>query len=231
MTVRKLLLIIAGLAFIAFHADAQSTITLRKRGDRFSGASTAKEREKMIGSTIDVNSMPIEYGKYSDDKLESLEKQMEERDWSSEDTAWKRARAEDTKESYRRYVAMYPYGAHRPDASSRLIDLDVNDIFNGDHDNLPGMKHVESDDDSPTSTITVENDTGYRLTVMYSGTESKSIQISPGCKGTVTLPNGQYRIAASVRAPHVRPYAGNQEFSGGRYETGYCIVSTWPGAF
>ncbi|MCQ2188080.1 MAG: hypothetical protein MJY73_07015 [Bacteroidales bacterium] len=222
---RRLLVILILLLGAQLLADAQSSVSLgREAKGRLSIPAPNGSMEKPIGTAINADASPIEYGKYTDDKLSQLEKEMEAREWGSEDTAWERARKTDTKDAYQRYVAMYPNGAHRPQASQRLVDLSVDDIFNNDHGSLPKMNHVEKDDDSPTSTITIENATRYPLTVMYSGAESKSIVISPGAKSTMTLPNGRYRIAASVPDAFVRPFAGSETFSGGRYETGYVIV-------
>ncbi|MCQ2146974.1 MAG: hypothetical protein MJZ16_05595 [Bacteroidales bacterium] len=178
----------------------------------------------MIGTIMDSKSLPIEFKSYSDDKLKELDERMKEREWNSEDTAWERARTLNTKDAYLKYVGMYPYGAHRAQADERLIEINVNDIMNGAHGSLPGMKQVQVDEDSPTSTIVIENFTGYPLTVMYSGPEGRSVTISPGSKMAVTINNGYYRIAATVPAPAVRPFAGTETFSGGRYEVGFHIV-------
>lgn len=225
---RRLLVTLILLLGAQLLADAQSSVSLGRESKGRLGipAPVSGSVERPVGTTINADSRPIEHGTYTDEKLEQLEKEMEARDWGSEGTAWERARKADTKAAYERYVAMYPNGAHRPQASQRLVDLSVNDIFNGDHGNLPKMDCVAPDEDSPTSTITVENATRYPLTVMYSGPESKSTVIPPGAKSTVTLPNGRYRIAASVPDAFVRPFAGSETFSGGRYETGYVIVRT-----
>lgn len=184
----------------------------------------SSERSRMIESTLDVNSIPLNFKGLPDERIKEMERQMEERKWGSEDTAWELALSKDTRDAYQKYIALYPNGPHRAEASKRVVDIDVNNVFKGSHNKLPGMERVERDDDSPFSIVVVENATRYTLTVMYSGPESKSVYIPAGEKGSVKIPNGQYRIAASVPAPHVRPYAGAQLFEGGRYETGYCIV-------
>lgn len=223
MTFRKLALMLLGLACLASSAAAQTEIPLRKGGGSRSGITSGLEMN--AGKMMDVRTLPITHDKYSDDKLGELEKQMEERKWGSEDTAWERACSLGTKDAFQKYIAIYPNGPHRAEATKKIVDIEVDDILHGEHNDLPGMKRVDPDDDSPTSTITVENATQYRLTVMYSGPESRSIEIIPGGKGTVTLPNGHYRIGAFVPVGYVRPYAGSEEFAGGRYETGYIIVS------
>ncbi len=119
---------------------------------------------------------------------------------------------------------MYPNGAHIAAANSSLVDINVDEAFKSDHGSLPKLDRVLADDDSKTSTIIIENHTGYPLTLMYSGQESKTIVINPGGTGTVTLENGSYKIAASVPVAGIRPFAGNEELLGGRYETGFVIA-------
>ena len=213
------------LVCLAVTAEAQSAVSVEKSGDRYSGRSVINGTSRSSGVIkADSRSLPSGYATYKDDGLKDLEKNISERDWNSESTAWQRASALNTKEAYQKYIARYPSGVHIPEARKRLIDAQVNDVFSGSHDNLPGMNHVDRDDKSPTSTVTVENTTQFPLTVMYSGAESKSVVIDPYSKSSVTLKNGSYRIAASVPAPNVRPFAGTQSLTGGRYETGYCIV-------
>jgi len=173
---------------------------------------------------MNMNSLHDDYGAKSDSRMDELDRQMEERRWATEKEAWDRACTLDSEVAYRKYVALYPYGLHRGDADKRIVDLEVEEILNEDHASLPGLERVISDDDSPTSTIQIENHTGYPLTVLYSGIDSKSIVISPGGRGTVVLKNGFYRIAASVPDTKVRPFAGDENLGGGRYETGFYIV-------
>ena len=229
MTLRRILTLLMMLTLTASTARAQS-ISIGRYGDRYKGSATGTSSgmavpQGMAGGSVRMEpSVPSGYGKYEDDGLDALEKEMQEREWGHEDTAWKRASEMDSIEGYQTYLARYPYGAHAGDANNRIIDLRVQDALNGSHEDLPDMKRVEEDDDSPTSTILVENNTGYPLTVMYSGLESKSIVIAAGGRGAVTVKNGHYRIAASVPPGHIRPFAGSQDFSGGRYEVGFWVV-------
>lgn len=226
MRIGKLISTLLCLTVLATSVMAQSTLPVPKGDSKGKGgAATLGGRTNPMGVRNDTRSYPVEYAKpYSDSRLEEMEKAMKERDWNSEDTAWKKACTLDTKEAYQKYIAMYPYGPHRGQADKRMIDLSVDDVFKGSHGKLPGMNHVEKDDDSPTSTICVENATDQILTVYYSGPDSRSVRIAPRSKSSVTLRNGYYRIAASVTSPNVRPYAGSENFGGGRYEVGYCIV-------
>ena len=221
----KALYIIMTLLCTAFIAGAQTPLPLSRERRGGSGSRGSHGLERMTDPNSGMQMPPMEYQNYSDEKFNELDKTMKERSWNSEDTAWERARIEDTHDSYQRYIAMYPNGAHRPDATKRMIDIDVNNIFNNAHNKMPGIKRVEEDNTSLTSTITVINSTGYPLTVMYSGPDSKSIVIGPDGFGTVTIVNGDYRIGASVPPPFIRPFAGTAGFSGGRYEVEFFVVT------
>jgi len=233
MLLRKITTLLFVLALTVVSASAQTIST--QRGDSRSrgvargnsGSISNSERDKMIGSALEINSESVNYKKYNDTYMKDLEKRMEERDWSSEGTAWERARKTDTRDAYKRYIAIYPNGQHRPDANQRLIDLEVEDIFSQAHNNLPEMTKVEEDENCPTTTIVVENATDQPLTVMYSGTESKTQIITPRGRSSVTLKNGAYRIGAFVPDRNVKPFAGIQSLKGGRYETGYMIVTIY----
>lgn len=230
MKARKFICLLLAAACLSLGASAQS-VTFERRGDGYKGSTkgsgTGVLGKPMAPPKLDADAGVINNGRYTDEGLNQLEKQMEERDWGSEDTAWERARTADTAEAYQRYIAIFPNGAHRPEATQRLIDKNVDNAFTSSHSGLPKMKWVAPDEDSPTSTITIHNETGMLLTVLYSGSESKSIDIPPGRSGTVTVPNGRFRIAASVPPAYVRPFAGTETFHGGSYEVSFYIVSTW----
>lgn len=229
MPVRKFICLLLALACLAFCASAQS-VTLDRRGDGYSGSSKGSSRgmmgKPMSPTKLDADAGAVSHGRYNDEGLKKLEKEMAERDWASEDTAWARAREMDTVESYQRYIAIYPNGPHRAEATQRLIDKNVDNVFNSNHGGLPQMKYVAPDEDSPTSTITIHNETRYPLTVWYSGETSQSTVIIPGSFDTITVENGHYRIAASVPPFNVRPFAGTEYFRGGHYEVSFYVVSS-----
>lgn len=226
MTLRRIILVLAALT-LALGASAQSLPKYGEMGSsKGKSANAGSERAKMIGTTIDFNSIPIEYGRYTDDKMEDIENRMKEKMWGAEPTAWERACVLNTKEAYTRYTAMYPYGQHVAEAHKILVDLEVNEAMKKAHSSLPGIKQTLEDNDSPTSTIFVQNNTDYNLTVYYSGTDSKSVTIAPGHRASVTIKNGSYKIAASVPVTTIKPFAGGESFTGGRYEVGFYVAHT-----
>lgn len=207
-------------------ASAQSTGSFERSGGRSFGVAGRTGTDKMIdpkmGNVIVGNP---NFKNYSDNSLDDLSQQMKERDWGSEDTAWKRACEANTRQSYERYMAIYPNGAHMPEASCKLVEASIAEALNNAHNELPNIKHIESDDASTTSTIVFENNTGMPLTIYYSGSDIRSILISPGGKSTITVGNGDYKLAASVPPSYIKPYAGQTSFVGGRYEMGFWIVT------
>ena len=162
---------------------------------------------------------------YTDEGLEELNERMKEREWGSEDTAWGRACELNSKESYEKYMAMYPQGAHIGEATCRLIDAKVAQMLRDAHEELPNIERTEADDDSPKSTLHIKNNTGYPLTVYLSGDNSKKVVILPDGTVDVTVDNGLYKLGASVPPSHIRPYAGQTTLRGGRYEIGFWVVT------
>ena len=206
------------------------SLTLGKPGEKpvigtLGSGSTKAGKDLLLGPRSEMAAPEMNYRGFSDDRLKALDEEFKERDWASESTAWERARSIDSIDGYMRYVAKFPNGEHRPQASSRIIDLEVEDALNHPHENLPGFERTEPDDDSPTSTMVIKNNTAYPLTVMCSGTDSRSVVISSGNTAIVTVQNGRYKIAASVPAHNVRPYAGIEFLEGGRYDIGFWVVA------
>lgn len=226
MRMKIKILLAALLALACFGAAAQTTIPSEIPGGKSFGSSGKSSLEKMLDSRMDTkNSMPYGYRNYSDDKLDEMDKRMKDRAWMIEDTAWDRACELDNKESYQRYSVMYPNGAHVAQANCKLIDFKIAETLANAHSELPNIKHTEEDEDSPESTLVIQNNTGMILTVYYSGDKSDQIVIQPDAVATVTIDNGPYKLAAFVPNPRIRPYAGKTSFNGGRYEIGFWIVS------
>ena len=161
------------------------------------------------------------YWRDADQRIEDINFRL----WSTDSQAWKTAQKQNTLTAYNRYLELFPKGAHAKAADKKVIDLSVTNIFAGDHGTLPGMDRT-SYSSSGSNIITVSNDTQYTLTLLYSGPDSKRLVLSPHSSGSVRLPNGTYRVAASVAATNVRSYAGTETLSGGGYDVSYYISSS-----
>lgn len=161
------------------------------------------------------------YWRDADQRIEDINSRL----WGTDSQAWKTAQKQNTLTAYNRYLELFPKGAHAKAADKKVIDLSVTNIFAGDHGTLPGMDRT-SYSSSGSNIITVSNDTQYTLTLLYSGPDSKRLVLSPRSSGSVRLPNGTYRVAASVAATNVRSYAGTVTLSGGGYDVSYYISSS-----
>lgn len=190
-----------------------------------SGSAGQSGKKPILEMPKSENANSSSYKAYTDESLDELNRKMEERDWGSEDTAWIRACEKNTRQSFERYMALYPNGAHIAEAEQKLIISKITETLNNTHNELPDIKHLEVDDESLTSTVYIQNNTIYPLTVYYSGFQTKGTVIPASGSATITVENGEYKIAASVPPHHIRPYAGKTSFSGGKYEIGFWVIS------
>ena len=164
--------------------------------------------------------VPPDYYADSNDKIVSIENEA----WKTESEAWKMAQKENTISAYQKYINLFPRGAHKAAADKKLIDMQVSNVFAGEHGTLPSMDQTGYGG-GPTSTVFIQNSTQYALTLLYSGPDSKRIVISPNQSSSITLKNGSYRVAASVSAAGVGNFAGSESLRGGSYSVEYYIVS------
>jgi hypothetical protein len=153
------------------------------------------------------------------------EKRKEEELWNTDSKAWNEATSRNISTSYKKYLELYPYGANAQNAQKMVIDKEVDEIFGSNHGTLPSMDKT-SYASGTHSTISVYNNTSYTLTLRYSGNDSKIINISSHSRQSITLPNGNYRIAASVSAASVRNFAGQENLTGGSYDVTYYISTS-----
>lgn len=160
-------------------------------------------------------------GKYETIAKDSITQMS--RKWKTDDMAWNEATRINNSFAYNKYLALFPNGRKVQKAKKILIDIEVDDIFEKDHGELPKMDKTTSQMRGITSNIIVYNNTSYTLTLRYSGTESKIINIPSQTNQNITLTSGHYRIAASVNTFNVRNYAGTQDITGGNYNVEYYI--------
>lgn len=139
---------------------------------------------------------------------------------------WDHAVLSNTIKAYQAYLDGSSSAIHASEAEKKIIDLEVDAIFKGDHGQLPPMNRSSSGYAATTeNNVKIFNNTGYTLTVRYSGAESERIVLAPKQRSTVVMPNGTFRITASVNASNVRNYAGTEKLTGADYESEYYIVT------
>lgn len=216
--------LILGLMLVGSTAFAQSSVERPKQ--RLGTHTIISGLETLsVPKSAPNTSVPSGYKGYVDETLDEFNSSIKEKEWGSEDTAWLRACEMDNSKAYERYMAMYPYGAHVPEASQYLVRAKVDETLANAHANLPQIVRTEENDDSPETTLVIKNNTGLTLSVYCSGIDNKSVVIPPDKEGAIKIVNGQYKLAASVPPANIRPYAGQTSFHGGVYEVGFWVVT------
>lgn len=157
----------------------------------------------------------------SEERIEEIENIA----WNTDSKAWKQATSLNTVYGYQKYLDLYPNGRYKSSANKKIIDIQVANVYAGEHGELPSMDKVGYSYGTK-SIINIENSTSYTLTLLYSGPDSKRVVIAPNRTQSVSLKNGTYRIAASVSASNVRNFAGTEQLTGGSYSVEYYIVTT-----
>ena len=155
-------------------------------------------------------------------KREDVEKRIQElyNDWE-----W--VREQDSLEHYQRFAARFPSHPQSSWLAKRIIDLEVKEIAAGEYGEMPRAQPLKFG--GTTAKVEVENQTGYELTVRYSGPDSKKLVIPKGMTKTVSLPPGDYKVAASVTASNVRNYYGTDTMRGGQYSSNFYIQTDYGG--
>jgi hypothetical protein len=145
-------------------------------------------------------------------------------------TDWEKAKRANTISAYKNILVKYPEGKYAEMAEKIIIDKEVDAIMGKSYNKLPSAIGIRSED-VVSPEVQIKNKTSYTLTVRYSGqTMSKKIVLKPGESNTVTLKSGDYRVAASVNASHVRNYAGNEFLrDGNTYLSDYVIETSFGG--
>jgi hypothetical protein len=144
-----------------------------------------------------------------------MEKLQAEKDWLETQRLG-------TGEAFQNFIKKYPKTVFTAKAESTLIALEVTGILSKEHSTLPSPQRLTATG-SNMSSVEIENQTRYTLTVRYSGKDSKRLTVRANDKISVTLANGGYRVAASVSAYNVVPFAGDQVLEGGEYSSRYFI--------
>jgi hypothetical protein len=148
---------------------------------------------------------------------------LEEREWQS-------LIAINSKTDLENFIEKYPTSNYIAEAKNLLIKYEVNDIFNsGNYSQLPPLTkthNIYSEYNNGNSKISIENNTNYLLTILYSGPEQQKLTIPNNQTENIWLKSGSYRVVAVVDASNVSKYAGEEELDG-EYSSSYHISSTY----
>jgi len=88
-------------------------------------------------------------------------------------------------------------------------------ISSGRYTNLPQPQSAGGSVVGGESELSIENRTGYELTVSVAGSVEKSISVQPGATRTMEVPPGSYRILGRVNASNILPFIGTHSYSSG----------------
>lgn len=143
---------------------------------------------------------------------------------TAEENEWQHALASTSPATIKNFMAQYPQSKYRKAAGKKLVDLEVDQLVAGNHDKLPPLEKVESNS-SGNNTVTIWNYTAYPMTVWFSGPHSEKGVLAAEEKMRFNLPNGHYRVVASVNRGSVSNYASTEELTGGEYESEFYIIS------
>ncbi len=107
--------------------------------------------------------------------------------------------------------------------NKRLIDLEVDRIYNDKKTGeMPASEKISSYD-STNSSVSISNDTSCELIIRYSGKDSKMISIPANQTRSLHIKSGSYRITASACGYN---YAGSESLSGD-YSSKYYISTSY----
>jgi len=150
-----------------------------------------------------------------------------ENNYEEVETVSKPLTYDDVKNSFsiydiKQFIKENPNHEKIAELEKRIIDLEVENIFNdANTGQMPSSEKI-SYGNSKISEISITNDTSCDLTIRYSGPESKLITISPNRTKSINLKSGSYRIAATACGYN---YAGSESLNGD-YTSSYYITTT-----
>lgn len=170
-----------------------------------------------ISSTVNYISN-YSHGKY----LSFAKKRLQELKIAKEKSDYENALSQNSSSIWKSFVSNYPSHSDIDEIKKRIIKCEVDEIM-GDRETgkLPSFDQT-SFEYSSSSAVSITNDTQCELTVRYSGSDIKMIEIPAGRTRTVNLSSGSYRIAASACGSN---YAGTEELHG-NYSSKYYIVTS-----
>jgi hypothetical protein len=137
--------------------------------------------------------------------------------------AYDSAKRRNTSRAWQNLIDDYP-NYNTSAIRDKIIALEVDEIM-GDSETgkLPSFER-SGYGSSATSSVEIENDTGRRLTVRYSGPTIKKIEIAVGGSRSVSLVSGNYKVTASAGGLH---YAGSDYLSGSYSSKFYISTSSY----
>jgi hypothetical protein len=106
---------------------------------------------------------------------------------------------------------------------ARLIDLEVNQIFQDENTGKMPTSDKVGESNSGISEVSIKNDTSCELIVRYSGINSKMISIPENQSRSISIKSGDYRVTATACGESY----SSTEYLSGNYSSSYYISTTF----
>ncbi len=141
---------------------------------------------------------------------------------ANEETEYQYALSSTVSSTIRDFILKYPNNKNVARLRKKMIQMEVDEIFEDRNTGQLPTFERSNFNNSPNSSVEIENGTGCNLIVRYSGNDVRMIEIPSGATKSVNLSSGSYRIAASACGSN---YAGT-EILQGSYTSRYYIVTS-----
>ncbi len=129
--------------------------------------------------------------------------------------AYQEGRYDEAIVAYQLVIDRYPDSRYAELARSEIIEAKVVKILSGRTTVLPSVEGIIVGDSSKNPTITINNNTGYLMRIMFSGPSPIEIIVAAGDTVSQKLIPGNYRIAAVIEGREVEPFSGAENFESG----------------
>ena len=208
---------------IAYYERSSSIMEIQKAAQRNQYNTVGKRLNDLVvekadkgyakaissGSVVElerfVNDCPAEFQKDARTILEEMA-------WANDTVAWETAQRRNTTAAYQTYLDRYCRGGGH---TKEAVDIMVRMLSSGNTDKLGDLHKTGGSGSS--SSVRIKNSTCHKMSVYFSGQNSKYMTLESFDSGTVRLGNGQYDVVATVDDPMVIPYKGTYKLDGGGY--------------
>lgn len=181
---------------------------------------SCKENKYEYDDTIAVDTVAVVVDEYAVDSVAIATEIIEEpiRDLTFEETM-------ETTSIYdlKNFIEKNPEHKNIEKLKARLIDLEVNQIFQDENTGKMPTSDKVGESNSGNSEVSIKNDTSCELIVRYSGIDSKMISIPENQSRSISMKSGDYRVTATACG---ESYSGT-EYLSGNYSSSYYISTTF----
>ncbi len=122
-----------------------------------------------------------------------------------------------------KFIKENPNHADINKLKARLIDLEVDQIFQDKNTGKMPTSDKVGESNSGISEVSIKNDTSCELIVRYSGIDSKMISIPENQSRSISMKSGDYKVTATACG---ESYSGI-EYLSGKYSSSYYISTTY----